>query len=107
MKHRSSQFRKETVWNEEIKSAFESNNDRLIEEKDILKIETSHLKILSRRQSYTSSDRKKVHLGFFSWRVIQFWEMVLVFHYYLGKFGFNIFLDLKSKKIKWKKYLKN
>jgi len=49
----------------------------------------------------TSSDRKKVHLGFFALRVLQFYEMALVFHYYLGKFGLNIFWDLKSKQIKY------
>jgi len=29
--------------------------------------------------------------------------MALVFHYHQGKFGLNIFLDLKSKQIKYKK----
>jgi len=29
--------------------------------------------------------------------------MALVFHYYLGKFGINIFPDLKGKEIKYKK----
>jgi len=46
---------------------------------------------------------KKVHLGFFALRALQFWEMALFFYFYLGKFGFNIFPDLKSKQIKCKK----
>jgi len=46
---------------------------------------------------------EKVHLGFFALRALQFWEMALVFHYYLGKFGINIFPDLKGKEIKYKK----
>jgi hypothetical protein len=40
-------------------------------------------------------------LGFFALRALQFWEMALVFYFYLGKFGFNIFPDLKSKQIKY------
>ncbi len=39
-------------------------------------------------------------------RALQFLEMAMVFHYYLGKFGLNVFLDLKSKKIKLKSVLK-
>jgi len=39
----------------------------------------------------TPSDRKKVHLGFFALRALKCWEMALVFHYFLGKFGLNIF----------------
>jgi len=30
-------------------------------------------------------------------------EMTLVFHFYQGKFGFHIFMDLKSKQIRYKK----
>jgi hypothetical protein len=41
---------------------------------------------------------------FFAFIALQFWEMALLFYFYLGKFGFNIFPDLKSKQIK---YLKN
>jgi len=52
---------------------------------------------------YTSSDQKKVLLGFYTLRAFHFWEMALVFHYYLGKFGLKIFLDLKTKQIKYKK----
>jgi len=45
---------------------------------------------------------KKVHLCFFALRALQFWEMTLFFFYfYLGKIGFNIFPDLKSKQIKF------
>jgi len=32
--------------------------------------------------------------------------MALFFYFYLGKFGFNIFPDLKSKQIKYKKLKK-
>jgi len=46
---------------------------------------------------------KKVHLGFFELRPLQFWEMALVFCYHQEKFGLNIFPDLKSKQIKKKK----
>jgi len=42
-------------------------------------------------------------MGFFALRALQFWEMALVFRYYLGKFGLNIFPDLKSKQIKYGK----
>jgi len=41
---------------------------------------------------------------FFAFIALQFWEMALLFYFYIGKFGFNIFPDLKSKQIK---YLKN
>jgi len=34
---------------------------------------------------------------FFALRALQFWKMVLVFHYYQQEFCLNIFLDLKSK----------
>jgi hypothetical protein len=50
--------------------------------------------------SSTSSDQKKVHLGFFALRALQFWEMALFFYFYQGTFGFNIFPDLKSTQIK-------
>jgi len=53
--------------------------------------------------SYTSSDRKKCTLRFVTLTALQFWEMALVFHYYLEKFGLNIFPDLKNKQIKYKK----
>jgi len=42
-----------------------------------------------------------LHPGWES-RALPFWEMALVFHYYLGIFGLNIYLDLKSKQIKYK-----
>jgi len=44
---------------------------------------------------------------FFALRALQFWAMALVFHYYLEKFGLNIFPDLKSKQLNMKIYLKN
>jgi len=31
--------------------------------------------------------------------------MAMLFYFYLGKFGFNIFPDLKSKQIKLKKII--
>ncbi len=48
---------------------------------------------------------KIVQLGlFFALWALQFWEMALLFYFYLRKFGLNIFPDLKSKK-KWIKKL--
>jgi len=44
---------------------------------------------------------EKIHLGFFALRALQFWEMALFFLLFLGKFCFNIFLNLKSKQIKY------
>jgi len=38
-------------------------------------------------------------LMFFALRALQFWEMALGFHFYLGKFGLNIFRNLKHKRI--------
>ena len=52
----------------------------------------------------TSSDWKKVHLVFFALRALQFSERAQVFHYYLGKVGLNIFPNLKTKQVKYKKY---
>ncbi len=49
--------------------------------------------------SFTSFGQKKVHLGFFVLSSIQFCEMALVLAIYLGKFGLNIFPDLKNKQI--------
>ncbi len=51
--------------------------------------------------TYTSSDWKKSTLSFFALKAPQFWEMTLVFHYYLGKLGLYIFPDLKRKQIKY------
>jgi len=48
---------------------------------------------------------EKGTLKFFALRALQFWEMALVFYYYLGKFGFNIFLYLENKQIKYLKKL--
>jgi len=45
--------------------------------------------------------REKVHLGFFALRALQFLVMSLVFQYYVGKSGLNIFPDLKSTQIKY------
>jgi len=44
---------------------------------------------------------RKSTISFFAFRALQFWE-INFFDYYLGKFGFNIFPDLKSKQIKKK-----
>ncbi len=58
-------------------------------------------------KKYTSSDRKKSTLRFFlSLWALQFWEMALLFYFYLGKFSLNIFPDLKSKQIKFIKLFK-
>jgi hypothetical protein len=51
----------------------------------------------------TFSERKKVHVGFCALIL-----SILEIHHYIGKFGFNIFPDLKSRqKINDEKYLKN
>jgi hypothetical protein len=46
---------------------------------------------------------RKSTLRFFTLRALQFWEMTLAFHYLVEKFSLNIFQDLKSKQIKYKK----
>jgi hypothetical protein len=49
---------------------------------------------------YFLRPEKKYTYVFFALRALQFWEMALLFCFYLEKFGFNIFPDLKSKQIK-------
>jgi len=44
---------------------------------------------------------EKSTLRFFALRALQFWEIALVFHYHLGKFGLNIFPNLKTKQVKY------
>jgi len=64
----------------------------------------SSLRVSSEDKKILPPTGKKVQLGFFSLGALQFWEMALVFHYYLEKFGLNIFPNLKSQQIKYEKY---
>ncbi len=47
----------------------------------------------------TSSDRKKVHLGFYCIKSTSILGNGSVFYFYLGKFGFNILQIWKVKKL--------
>ncbi len=46
----------------------------------------------------------KKYTCFFCIKAFQFWEIALVFQYYLGKLGLYIFPDLKSEQIKFTQF---
>ncbi len=54
---------------------------------------------VSRKCHILSPTGNKVQLGFFALRALQFWEMALGFHYYLGIFGLSIFPCLNKLNI--------